>query len=549
MDKCPNTKYVFVTGGVISGLGKGTATSSIALLLKSAGYNVSALKADMYLNIDAGTMNPVEHGEVFVTDDGMETDQDIGNYERFLNRDLSKHNYMTMGQIYYDLITRERAFEFEGKTVQGHVHVPEEIINRLELAANKDRADIMMVEVGGTVGEYQNILFFEAVRRLKQKCPNNVYIIHLVYLLTPNHIGEMKSKPAQASIYDLYKLGLSPDIVLCRSGESIDEKRKNTLSFNTGVPQHHIFAAPNISSIYKIPQVYAAQGLDDTLLDIMKLERKSNDLIKWDAQVKKMEESTKKVKIGILGKYFASGSFSLADAYLCVIEALKHAGAELGVIPEIEAINVEEYTDEELSQLDGVIVPQGWGSRGVEDKVRAIKYVRENKVPFLGLCFGMQMAVIEYARDILGLSEANTLEANPDTPDPVIYIMPDQEKYLKEKNYGGTIRLGAWPCKLSENSTILESYKKYAPNMLEENIVNERHRHRYEVNNDYKEKLQAAGLIISGTSPDDKLAEAIELPKDKHPFFVATQFHPEYKSRPLRPHPLFCSFLEACTSK
>lgn len=551
MSNTNNTKYLFVTGGVISGLGKGVTTSSLGLILKSAGYNVSAIKVDMYLNLDAGTMNPIEHGEVFVTDDGMETDQDVGNYERFLSRSLTKINYMTMGQIYAELIRKERALEFEGKTVQGHIHVPNEIINRIVGAANNDKAEIIMVEVGGTVGEYQNVMFFEAIRRMKQKFPRDVFLAHLVYLITPGHLGEMKSKPAQASIYELYRLGLTPDIVICRSDQPMDDKRKDTLSFNTGVPKEHIFAAPTISNIYKIPILFSQQGIDKELLRIMDLKQRKNDIKVWDQFIKSTETTRDDIKIAICGKYFKSGSFSLNDAYLCVIEAIKHAAWKLNVRPTIEGFDVERFDTEpdvikrELSHFDAIIVPQGWGKRGVESKIKAVEFARTNKIPYLGLCFGMQMAVIEYARNILQLNKANTTEADPTTQYPVIYIMPEQEKYLQEKNYGGTIRLGAWPCKLKENSIIKSLYEKYAKDELKQGIIYERHRHRYEVNSAYKDQLTQAGLIISGSSPDGNLAEAVELDKKVHPFFVATQYHPEYKSWPLKPHPLFLGLIEA----
>jgi CTP synthase len=548
------TKYIFVSGGVISGLGKGTCTASIGLLLKSSGYKVSALKVDMYLNIDAGTMNPVEHGEVFVTEDGLETDQDLGNYERYLSTNMHRHNYMTMGQVYYDILTKERELEYCGKTVQGHIQVPEEIISRIEKAAEKDKVDVMLIEVGGTVGEYQNVMFFEAIRRFKQRNPKNVFLVHLVYLITPGHLGEMKSKPAQASIYELYKLGLSPDLVICRSDFPIDKKRLGTLSFNTGVPEDHVFVAPNITNTYELPLIFEEQGLDTLLLNLMSYEKSGSGMSVWKEFISSTKKADKKVTIAILGKYFGSGNFCLRDSYLCVIEAIKHAGWSLGAEPEILDFNVEDFEDpkksavleEKLKSVNGVIVPQGWGSRGVEGKIKAIKFLRTNKIPFLGLCFGMQMAVIEYARDVLGLKDANTTEANPGTSNPVIYVMPNQEEYLKNKQFGGTIRLGSWPCKLKEGTLAYEAYQRYG-GFDGEKLAHEIHRHRYEVNNKYKEQLSQAGLIISGTSPDGLLAESIELPTSVHPFFLATQFHPEYKSWPLRPHPLFIAFIKAAS--
>ncbi|KKS21612.1 MAG: CTP synthetase [candidate division WWE3 bacterium GW2011_GWA1_41_8] len=550
----PQTKYVFVSGGVISGLGKGINTASISLLLKSAGYKVSAQKADMYLNLDAGTMNPLEHGEVFVTEDGLETDQDLGHYERFLNQDLYRHNYFTMGQVYYDVIARERSLEYAGKCVEGHIHIPQEIIKKIKSAAKKDESDIFIVEVGGTVGEYQNVMFFEAIRRMKQAEPDNVFLIHLVYLVVPPFLGEMKSKPAQNSIYDLYKLGLQPNFVICRSQNEIDTKRKKTISFNTGIREDHILSAPDVDSIYKIPLVLQDQKLDTLLLEEMKLKHKSADMKKWTAMTDKINKSKKDVRIAIAGKYFTSGAFALEDSYVCVIEAIKHAAWKKGLNPVIKWFDVERFEDpkekalveEELKEFDGIIVPQGWGSRAVEGKLKAVEWARTNKVPYLGLCFGMQMAVIEYARNVLGLNDANSEEVNPTTKDPVIHIMPNQKEYLEKKQYGGTIRLGAWPCKLDKNSILYKAYKNEGSERLNEETVEERHRHRYEFNNDYLKQLEKAGMVISGTSPDGKLVESIELPIDVHPFFVGTQFHPEYKSRPLAPHPIFVGFIEAC---
>lgn len=548
-----DTKIIFVTGGVISGLGKGITTASLAMTLKNAGYKVSVLKADMYLNVDAGTMNPIEHGEVFVTKDGKETDQDMGHYERFLNQDLYSHNYMTMGQVYYDVINKERKLEYQGKCVEGHIYIPEEIIKLINNVKTKDKADIVFVEVGGTVGEYQNVMFYEAMRRLKQKNPENVFIIHLVYLITPDFLGEMKSKPAQSSIYELYKLGLQPDFVVCRSNTKIDKKRINKIAFNTGIKEEHIIDAHDVDTIYKIPLLFKQQEFCEKILKHVNLPVKHSNLKQWEKFVASSTNNNKTVKIAIAGKYFTSGSFSLEDSYVCVIEAIKHAAWKLGVNPEIKWFDVESFEnsanqkdiEQQLKEYDGIIVPQGWGSRGVEGKLKVVNFARTNKTPYLGLCFGMQMAVIEYARNVLELKDANSEEVNPKTKNPVIHIMPDQQKYLQQKNYGGTIRLGDWPCILSDESILQNAYAKYSSNYKKGKPVLERHRHRYEVNNNYKRDLQKAGLIFSGTSPDNKLVEAIELPKSIHPFFVATQFHPEYSSKPLTPHPIFLAFVNA----
>lgn len=541
-------KYVFVSGGVISGLGKGITAASLGLILKSAGYKVSLTKADMYLNVDAGTMNPLEHGEVFVTDDGVETDQDLGHYERFLDENLSSHNYFTLGRVYWDVLQKERSLGYGGKCVEGHVHIPEEIIRRIKESALLDKVDISIVEVGGTVGEYQNMMFFEAIRRLKQENPGDVALVHVVYLPIPKFLGEMKSKPAQSSVYELYRLGLQPDFVVCRSDEVMDDKRKKTIAFNTGVAEDHILTNPDVDTIYKVPVVLEDQGVKVKMLKQLGLTSRKKDLVEWRKWLSEIGNAKKEVKIAIAGKYFTSGNFFLEDSYVCVIEAIKHAAWKLGAKADIKWFDVEKVTDKELAIFDGIIVPQGWGSRGVEGKIRTVKFARGNKIPYLGLCFGMQMAVIEYARDIANLKGANSTEADSKTKYPVIHIMPEQEKYLNEHKYGGTIRLGSWPCLVKPGTLIEQAYKKYGkkPNLIERNIINERHRHRYEFNNEYREILEKKGLVISGTSPDGRLVEAVELPRDVHPFFVGTQFHPEYKSRPLSPHPLFVEFIESC---
>ncbi len=530
-------KIIFVSGGVISGLGKGITTASIGLLLKSSGFKVSAMKVDMYLNIDAGTMNPLEHGEVFVTKDGLETDQDLGHYERFLDEELRRYNYLTMGQVYQDVIEKERRLEYQGKCVEGHIHIPEEIINKINTSIEKSGCEIMLIEVGGTVGEYQNIMFFETIRRIKQKNPQDIALVHVVYLPIPSFLGEMKSKPAQASIYELYKLGLQPDFVVCRSEKPLDEKRKRAISFNTGIPEDHILAAPDVDTIYKVPMILKDQKLDIKLLKDLSLKPKKSDLKEWKKLINKVDKIKRSVKIAIAGKYFTSGSFNLEDSCVCVIEAIKHASWSLGIKPKIKWFNVENLKEDELASFDGIIVPQGWGVRGVEGKIKAVKFARENKIPYLGLCFGMQMAIIEFARNAANLKNANSEEVDPKTPHPVIHIIPNQKEYLQKNQYGGTIRLGNWPCKIRRGTTLHTIYKK--------DLIYERHRHRYEFNNKYKNQLTGLGLIISGTSPDRKLVEAVELPKSKHPFFIGTQFHPEYKSTPLNPHPIFIEFIKA----
>lgn len=552
-------KFIFVSGGVISGLGKGITAASLGMLLKSAGFRVSLTKADMYLNVDAGTMNPLEHGEVFVTDDGVETDQDLGHYERFLDENLSTRNYFTMGRVYWDVLQKERSLGYEGKCVEGHVHIPEEIIRKITLGAEEDQVDISIVEVGGTVGEYQNMMFFEAIRRLRQRRPGDVVLVHVVYLPIPKFLGEMKSKPAQASVYELYRLGLQPDFLVCRADEEVDEKRRKTIAFNTGVRYEHILTNPDVDTIYRVPIVLEQQEAKEKILKVLGLKNSGGNIKAWKEMLKKMQGLKKEVKIAIVGKYFTSGNFSLEDSYVCVIEAIKHAAWKSGLKPLIKWFDAEHIDVNELGLYDGIIVPQGWGSRGVEGKIKVVKFARENKIPYLGLCFGMQMAVIEFARNVVGLSEANSEEVDKSAQYPVVHIMPDQEKYLREHKYGGTIRLGAWPCLIKKGTILEEVYNKFGRTLdkvgidggakeesEKRNVVSERHRHRYEFNNEYREILEKKGLVISGTSPDGKLVEAVELPKSVHPFFVGTQFHPEYKSRPLSPHPVFMALIESC---
>ncbi|MBI2018861.1 CTP synthase [Candidatus Daviesbacteria bacterium] len=532
-------KYIFVSGGVISGLGKGIATSSIALLLKSAGFRVAPIKMDPYLNVDAGTMNPIEHGEVFVLDDGTETDQDLGHYERFLNESLNKTNYATQGSIYLSVIQRERNLEYDGECVDVVTYITEEIIKRIKEAGRANNADAVVIEIGGTTGEYQNILFLEANRLLKLKNPQDVIHAHITYLPIPASIGEMKSKPAQMSVRDLNAVGIQPDILLARSEKPLDQQRIKKLSITTGLEPEDIISAPDLDSIYKVPIGFDKQHLTDRLLNKLGFKRKGKDLKDWQEFVDKISSAKRSVKIAIVGKYFTTGDFTLADSYISVIEAIKHAGWTNGLKPEITWLDSGKVLDniEILKKFQGIIVPGGFGSRDIEGKIVAIKYARENKIPYFGLCYGMQLAVVEFARDILELEGAHTTEIDPETKYPVIHIMPDQQKKMLNREYGATMRLGAWDCSLKENSMVRKLYGK--------SEISERHRHRFEFNNDFLAAFMKKGLIISGTSPDGKLVEIIEL-KD-HPFFVGTQFHPELKSRPLSPHPLFVGFVKAAS--
>lgn len=532
-------KYIFISGGVISGIGKGIATASIALLLKSAGYKVAPIKMDPYLNVDAGTMNPLAHGETFVLDDGRETDQDLGHYERFLNESLDSTNIATQGSIYLSVIQKERNLEYDGDYVDIN-NVTQEIIQRIQLAGEARKADIVLIEIGGTAGEYQNVLFLEANRLLKLKKHDDVIHIHITYLPIPGNLGEMKSKPAQMSVRDLNTVGIQPDILLARAQIAIDKPRIDRLSINTGIEKADIIPAPDVTNVYEIPLNFEKAGLTDRILKKLKLRRKHQDLIEWRGFVQNANQASKPIKIAMVGKYFTSGDGILSDSYISVIEAIKHAAFTQGFKPEVAWIDAGKLLrkPEQLLEFQGVIVPGGFGSRDIEGKIAAIKFVRENKIPYLGLCYGMQLACVEYARNVLKLKAANSTEIALNTKYPVIHIMPNQAKKMLHKDYGGTMRLGAWDCQLLPGSKVSKLYGK--------SKISERHRHRFEFNNDFRKNFEVNGLLISGTSPDGKLVEIIEL-KD-HPFFVGTQFHPELKSRPLNPHPLFMGFTEAASS-
>ncbi len=536
-------KYIFVAGGVISGVGKGIAAASIGKLLQSQGFEVTAIKIDPYVNVDAGTMNPTEHGEVFVLDDGMECDQDMGNYERFFDRSLSSTNYMTTGSIYLGVIQRERNLEYGGKCVEVVPQVPLAILERIEAARKKAKADIIIVEIGGTVGEYQNILFLEAVRMLKFKKPKDVILV-LVSLLPTLEAGgtEIKSKPTQYAIRTLNAAGLQPDIVIARARVPLDTKRKETIALNGNVHVEDVISAPNTSNIYEIPLNFEKDGLSRRIIQKLGLKTKARDMRNWTEFAKKVNTVRLQIKIGIVGKYFGSGDFVLTDSYISVIEAVKCAAYHNARKPVIEWLNSEEFEKnpkavESLSSYDGIIIPGGFGSRGVEGKIKAIEFCRKNKIPYLGLCYGMQLMVIEFARHVCGLKDANTTEINRETKNPVVDIMPEQKKNLEDKNYGASMRLGAYPAALSMRTQAFAAYKKH--------LISERHRHRWEVNPEFIELLEKSGLVFSGKSPDGRLMEIAELPKNVHPFFLGTQFHPEFKSRPLQPHPLFREFINA----
>ncbi|HPT08233.1 MAG TPA: CTP synthase [bacterium] len=544
--KKTKTKYIFVVGGVMSGVGKGITAASIGQILSNKGYNVSAIKIDPYINIDAGTMNPIEHGEVFVTDDGDETDQDLGNYERFLNKNIYRENYMTTGRVYQTVITKERNLEYQGKCVQVVPHIPMEIIDRINRAVKKTKAEIVTIEIGGTVGEYENLLFLEAARILKLQKPNDVLFVMVSYLPIPNKIGEMKTKPTQHAVRTLNSAGIQPNFIIARSEQNIDNIRREKIAVHCNIQKEDVIAAPDIESIYEIPINFEKNDLGNKILKKFGLKSKANkedkeNSKKWVDMIKNVKNPKQEVRIGIVGKYFASGGFSLTDSYISVIEAIKHAGAYNKIKPKLEWIaaeTIEKDGTKCLQDLQGIIVPQGWGSRGSEGKIKTIKYCREKKIPYLGLCYGMQMAVIEFAQNVCGLKDATSEEINSKSKNKVIHIMPGQADLIKKKGYGGTIRLGAWPCKLKPGTVLAQTYKK----MGKSDLISERHRHRYEFNNDYRDLFIKKGLVIAGTSPDANIVEAIEI--KNHPFFIGVQFHPEYLSRPLDPHPLFVEFVK-----
>jgi CTP synthase len=543
--KVSDCKYIFVVGGVISGVGKGIAASSIGRILSDRGQKVTAIKIDPYINIDAGTMNPVEHGEVFVLDDGDECDQDMGNYERFLSVDLSRTNYMTTGRVYQSVIERERNLLYNGACVQVVPHIPMEVIHRIEEARNKANANVVIIEIGGTIGEYENILFLEAARMMKLRNPNNVFFVMVSYLPVPNNVGEMKTKPTQHAARTLNSSGIQPDIIMARSKMPLDEKRKEKISMFCNIASGRVISAPDENSIYDIPLNFEKEGLSNIICEAMNMtcdDTPNESSQKWAKFAKSAHTSKIELNIAVVGKYFNNGDFTFSDSYLSVIEAIKYSAYARGAKPVLTWISSLDFEKDpksikKLAKFDGIIVPGGFGSRGIEGILMVIEYARKNKIPYFGLCYGMQLMVIEYARNVLKLKDANTREVDPESKNMVIDVMEDQKKKIENKDLGGSMRLGAYPAVLSKGSIAFNAYKT--------GEISERHRHRYEVNNDYREKLERAGLVFSGLSPDGKLCEIAELSLKKHPFFLGTQFHPEFKARPLSPHPLFTAFIKA----
>ena len=538
-----NSKYIFVVGGVISGVGKGVASSSIGKIMQARGHIVTSIKIDPYINIDAGTMNPTEHGEVFVLDDGDECDQDMGNYERFLDVDLSKTNYMTTGRVYQEVIRKERNLEYKGKNVEVVPDFPLEVLRRIEEATKKANAGITIIEIGGTVGEYQNVLFLEAARMLKTRRQNDVAFVLVSYLPVPSNLGEMKTKPTQYASRTLNSAGVQADVIIARGPVALDKKRKEKIALFCNVPEENVISAPDVKSIYDVALNFEKDKLGETLEKVLGLPKNKANLSKWKNFVDKTKNGKEVVKIAVVGKYFDSGDFVLSDVYISVLEALKFSAYECGAKVEISCVNSKDFESKKVSlsilkKYDGILVPGGFGESGIEGIISAIGYARREKIPYFGLCYGMQLMVIEYARNILGLKEANTREINPNAKDLVIDVMADQKEKIENKKMGGSMRLGAYPAILGKGTIAREAYKTSS--------ISERHRHRYEVNNNYKEVLEKNGLVFSGLSPDGKLCEIAELPQSKHPFFLGTQFHPEFKARPLSPHPLFTAFMKAC---
>ena len=529
-----NTKYIFVTGGVVSGLGKGITAASLGRLLKNRGYKVTIQKFDPYINVDPGTMNPYEHGEVFVTDDGAETDLDLGHYERFIDENLTHNSSVTMGKVYSTVIEKERRGDYLGKTVQVIPHITNEIKKRIYGFENTD-TDIVITEVGGTIGDIEGLSIIEAIRQVGlEKNPEDVLYIHVTLLPYISGSNEIKSKPTQHSVKELQSLGIKPDIIVCRTELDIPDSVREKLSLFCNVRKTSVIENKTADCLYAVPLMLEEEGLAREACNHLKLDRYIPDNTKWQKMIDDIRaiDKNKIVKIAIVGKYV-----KLEDSYISVIESLYHAGFANHVKVKVELVNSEKITKENakevLQKYDGIVVPGGFGSRGIEGKIQTIKHARENNVPFLGICLGMQMAVVEYARDVLGLKDANSSELDENTQNPVIHIMEDQKNVNKK---GGTMRLGAYPCILQEGSLAKKLYGK--------NEISERHRHRYEYNNAYRERLEKAGLKVSGTSPDGNLVEIVEL--ENHPYFIAGQFHPELKSRPNRPAPLFVGLIRAC---
>ncbi len=528
-----SVKYIFITGGVVSSLGKGITAASLGQLLKSRGLKVTIQKFDPYINVDPGTMSPYQHGEVFVTEDGAETDLDLGHYERFIDTNLNKYSSVTSGKIYWSVLNKERKGDYQGRTVQVIPHITNEIKDRITRVARENEVDVVITEIGGTVGDIESLPFLEAIRQIKYDVGiENVMYIHVTLIPYLSTAGELKTKPTQHSVKELRSIGIKPDVLICRTEVPLSEDIRNKIALFCDLAPSEVIENIDVETIYELPLVLEQQGLGQLVINKLNMKCNQLDLTEWKNMLERIKSLKDKVTVGLVGKYV-----ELKDAYLSVSEALTHGGIYNDVYVDIKWIHSEDVNEDNVAELlgdvDGILVPGGFGDRGIEGKITAIKYARENKVPFLGICLGMQMAVVEFARNVLGLKGAHSAEFVPNTPYPVIDLMPEQKDV---ENLGGTMRLGVYPCKVKEDSLAMKIYG--------EPLIYERHRHRYEFNNKFREQFESKGMIISGISPDERLVEIIEL-KD-HPWFVASQFHPEFKSRPTKAHPLFESFVAAC---
>ncbi|CAG1020125.1 CTP synthase [Patescibacteria group bacterium] len=546
-----STKYIFISGGVISGLGKGVTSASLGVLLKSRSYTVTAIKCESYLNIDSGTINPIEHGDPFLCNDGLEADMDLGTYERFLDIPVGKKNFLTMGMVYKNVIERERSMGYGGKTVDAIPTIPNEIIDNIKKAGAG--FDICLVELGGTAGEYQNVFNYEAARIMKLNNPNDVVHVHITYVPVPEHLGEPKTKPTQLSLRFLNMAGIQPDFLVLRSNQPIDSLRKDKVAVQCNMSKERLIMNADLKSIYELPIKFEEQEFDKKVLKTIGLKVQPLKFDKWKSLVSTVTKLRKnRVQIAIAGKYIATGDYQLPDAYNSLTHALKHASWATQIGVDFKFINTENIEKEGakkyLKDVDGIIVPIGWGSRGVEGKIAAIEYARKNKIPYLGLCFGMQLACVEFARNIVKYKDANSEEVDINSEHHIIHSIPFDPKYQVIKGEGTSMRLGAFDCIIKKGTLAYDIYTKYKiGKKLKDGslLVSERHRHRYEFNNAFRKDLEKYGMTFSGTSPDDFFVEVIELPKKQHPFFLATQAHPEYKSSPLNPHPFFLEFVKA----
>jgi CTP synthase len=526
------TRFIFVTGGVVSSLGKGIAAASIGRLLVSRGFRVQLQKFDPYINVDPGTMSPFQHGEVFVTEDGAETDLDLGHYERYTDENTSRASNVTAGAVYNSVIRRERRGDYLGATVQVIPHITDEIKQRILIVAESQTVDFVITEIGGTVGDIESLPFLEAIRQLYTDLgPKRCMFIHLTLVPYVGHAGELKTKPTQHSVNELRRIGIQPHALICRSEGGLDRDIRRKIALFASLPEDAVVSARDVDNTYKVPLVFRAEGADDLVLDHFGIESESPDLTEWEELVRRADAAKQPVRIALVGKYV-----KLADAYKSVAEALAHGGYHHGADVEVVLVNSEEIDLEQIESTDGVLIPGGFGERGIEGKVEAVRIARENGIPFLGICLGMQLAVVEFARNVAGMDGANSAEFDPETPYPVIDLLPEQKEVTE---MGGTMRLGADPVKLHEETRAREIYG--------EPVIYQRHRHRYEVNNQLRRRLEDEGMVASGTSPDERLVEVIELPD--HPFFVASQYHPEFKSRPTRPEPLFREFVGAAARR